>query len=115
MESSATSEPLITLRDATFGYNRTPVIRGVSLSVHRGEFIGLIGPNGAGKSTLFKGMLRLLAPLSGAVKHDPKIHKRIGYVPQRDQLDSIYPLTALDVARMGPIGVLPWYRFPGKV
>src|SRR5438045_267678 len=96
---ASTSAPLITLRDASFGYNRKPVIRNVSLSVQRGEFIGLIGPNGAGKSTLFKGMLRLLPPMHGDVIHSPEIIHRIGYVPQRDQLDAIYPLVAWDVVR----------------
>jgi len=114
MDASASSEPLITLRDATFGYNRQPVIQNVSLTVHRGEFIGLIGPNGAGKSTLFKGMLRLLPPMKGDVIHSPDIIQRLGYVPQRDQLDSIYPLVAWDVVRMGIVGSLPWYEWAGS-
>src|SRR5438552_19104567 len=102
---------LITLQDASFGYTRQPVIRHISLTVHRGEFIGLIGPNGAGKSTLFKGMLRLLPPMTGDVIHSPEIRQRIGYVPQRDQLDSIYPLVAWDVVRMVVEGALPSYQW----
>src|SRR5882762_1689640 len=100
MDATGTSPPLITLQDATFGYNRQPVVQNVSLEVHRGEFIGLIGPNGAGKSTLFKGMLRLLPPMSGQVIQSPEILQRIGYVPQREQLDAVYPLVAWDVVRM---------------
>src|SRR5438105_3522493 len=57
------SRPLITLRQASFGYGGEPVIREATLEVHRGEFIGLVGPNGAGKSTLFRGMLKLLRQL----------------------------------------------------
>ena len=112
--SETKSPPLISLRDAAFGYRGEPVIQNVSLDVMPGEFIGIIGSNGSGKSTLFKGMLRLIAPLKGEVFHDPLIYRRIGYVPQRDQLDAIYPLTAWDVVRMGPIGVLPWYRPSGN-
>jgi ABC-type Mn2+/Zn2+ transport system ATPase subunit len=108
------ADPLMTLRDATFGYNGIPVIRNVSLSVHRGEFIGLIGPNGAGKSTLFKGLLRLILPMSGEVIHSPEILYRIGYVPQREQLDAIYPLVSWDVVRMGIVGALPWYQWAGS-
>lgn len=104
---------LISLEQASFGYNGRVVIRDVTLDIARGDFIGLVGANGSGKSTLFKGMLKLISPLSGRVIHAPEIHRRIGYVPQRDQLDSIYPLTAFDVARMGAIGVLPWYQLPG--
>ncbi len=109
---SESPSTLITLRDAAFGYNGRPVIEQVSLNVHAGEFIGLIGPNGSGKSTLFKGILKLIKPLDGDVIHAPEIFKRIGYVPQRDQLDAIYPLSAFAVARMGAVGILPWYRLP---
>ncbi len=105
--------PLITLQNASFGYNRQPVIRNISMAVSHGEFIGLIGPNGAGKSTLFKGMLKLLPPLTGSVIHAPDILRRIGYVPQRDQLDAVYPLTAWDVVRMGIVGAEPWYCWKG--
>ena len=35
------------------GYKRRPVLREVSLTVHRGEAVGLLGPNGAGKTTCF--------------------------------------------------------------
>jgi ABC-type Mn2+/Zn2+ transport system ATPase subunit len=104
---------LISLDQAGFGYQGQAVIRDVTLEIVPGEFIGLVGANGSGKSTLFKGMLKLIPPLSGHVVHAPEILRRIGYVPQRDQLDGIYPLTAFDVARMGLVGVLPWFNFPG--
>ncbi|MBV9079636.1 MAG: metal ABC transporter ATP-binding protein [Elusimicrobia bacterium] len=108
------SNALISVKNAAFGYGGVVIIDHVSLDVCDGEFIGLIGPNGAGKSTLFKGLLRLIAPMSGTVDHSPRIHKKIGYVPQRDQLDAIYPLTAFDVAAMGPAAAAAWYRFPGS-
>jgi ABC-type Mn2+/Zn2+ transport system ATPase subunit len=109
------AEPLIDIEKAAFGYNGDPVIAEVSLHVEEGDFIGLIGPNGAGKSTLFRGMLGLLRPMRGMVRYAPGVRERIGYVPQRDTLEAIYPLTAADVTLMGCIGVLPWYRFPGAV
>jgi ABC-type Mn2+/Zn2+ transport system ATPase subunit len=106
------SQPLITVRDATFGYNQQPVLQNVSLTIDPGEFMGLIGPNGAGKSTLFKGLLKLLPPMSGEVLHAPEIHQRIGYVPQKDRLDSMYPFTASDIVRLGATSGLPWYAGP---
>ncbi len=105
---------MITVKNASFGYNGEPVIKNVSFEVQPGEFIGLIGPNGAGKSTLFKGLLRLVPTLAGSVTYSPTVAGRLGYVPQRDQLDAIYPLTAFDVARMGVGSALPWYRFPNR-
>lgn len=107
---------MISVDQAAFGYGRKAIIENVSLSVERGEFIGIIGPNGAGKSTLFRGLLGLLPPMAGKVSRDPEITRRIGYVPQRDRLDPIYPLTAWDVVRMGAMGRLPWYQpFKGQI
>lgn len=106
------AQPLISLTNAAFGYDGQPVIHRASFEVLEGEFIGLIGPNGSGKTTLFKGLLKLIPTLEGRVDHDPLIKRRIGYVPQRDQLDAIYPLSAFDVAQMGIVGILPWYRSP---
>jgi ABC-2 type transport system ATP-binding protein len=42
------------------------VLRGVSCTVHEGEFFGLLGPNGAGKTTLFKILATLVLPDSGS-------------------------------------------------
>jgi len=107
------SSALLELQDASFGYAH-PIIQGVSLVVERGDFIALIGPNGSGKTTLFKGMLGLLPPLSGGVVRSPSLQHRIGYVPQRDRLDEIYPLTAYDIVRMGAVARFPWYRIPSR-
>ena len=109
-----TETTIITVEHASFGYAKRPVVSNISLSIHSGEFIGLIGPNGAGKSTLFKGLLGLLPPLDGRVVQSPLLHHRIGYVPQHDTLDPLYPLTAKDVVHMGLVGPLPWYQRPGK-
>jgi ABC-type Mn2+/Zn2+ transport system ATPase subunit len=102
--------PLVRVRNAAFGYNSRAVLRDASFEVMEGEFIGLIGPNGAGKSTLFKGMLKLIPALAGGVWHDASLKRRIGFVPQRDVLDGIYPLSVFNVAQMGIVGIRPWYR-----
>jgi len=99
--TNAPREALITVTGGAFGYHGTAIVSGVNVALAPGEFTGLIGPNGAGKSTLFKGLLKLIAPLSGEVHHAPRLAGRIGYVPQRDTLDPIYPLTAADVVDMG--------------
>ncbi len=106
--------PLIRVEQASFGYNGSAIVENVTLDINAADFIGLVGPNGAGKSTLFKGLLGLIKPLRGNVWHAPRIKRRIGYVPQRDQLDAVYPLTAFDVACMGITGGLPWYRFSSE-
>ncbi len=78
-------------RHLTLAYGRTPVIRGLDLTVPEGRITALIGPNGSGKSTLLRGLARLMKPRSGGVflDGDPlsslssrKIAKRVGILPQ---------------------------------
>ncbi len=66
------------------------VIDQVSLNIQAGEIVTLIGPNGAGKSTLIRAILGLLKPSSGKIKTAPGL--RIGYMPQRLQMDRTIPL-----------------------
>ena len=63
-------------------------VRGLSLSVPRGEIFGFLGPNGAGKSTSIKMLLGLVHPTSGdsfvlgAASGDVEIRRRIGFLPE---------------------------------
>ncbi|MFN8543593.1 MAG: metal ABC transporter ATP-binding protein [Candidatus Binatia bacterium] len=93
---------MIALRDVSLGYEGRPVLSRVSFTVARGESIALLGPNGAGKTTLFRGMLGLIAPLGGRIEYgfDRAAHPP-GYVPQKEALDPIFPLTAFEVVLMG--------------
>jgi iron complex transport system ATP-binding protein len=67
------------------------ILRNVSLTVERGEIVGLLGPNGSGKSTLLRTILGILRPLKGVVYVDGRriaelsrkeIAEIIGYLPQ---------------------------------
>jgi branched-chain amino acid transport system ATP-binding protein len=58
------------LRDVHKRFGATPIIRGVSLDVRRGERHAIIGPNGAGKSTLFNLASGRFAPTSGSIRLD---------------------------------------------
>jgi lipopolysaccharide export system ATP-binding protein len=73
-------------------YAKRPVVRDVSLSVHRGEAVGLLGPNGAGKTTCFYMITGLIAPDYGTIFLDGNnitllpMYRRarlgVGYLPQ---------------------------------
>ena len=61
-------EKLIELSDITAGYDGKVVLRDVSLTVWKDDFLGIIGPNGGGKTTLLKVILGLLQPTSGNLR-----------------------------------------------
>jgi len=103
--SAEAPRPLLTLQQATIGYGHTPILAGLDLELSQGDFWGLVGPNGAGKSTLLKSLLGLLPLLSGRRATAPGL--RCGYVPQRSQLDPIFPISALQVVRLGGMGPDP--------
>jgi ABC-type Mn2+/Zn2+ transport system ATPase subunit len=93
---------LVELRDVSLGYGDAPVMTHVSFAIGRGEFAALVGPNGAGKTTLLRGMLRLMPLLAGRIDYGfDRSASPPGYVPQRDTLDPIFPLTAFEVVLMG--------------
>ena len=70
-----------------------------------GTLTGIVGPNGAGKSTLLRAILGLIPIDAGQISlcntsvNDPK--SRLGYVPQKQSVDWDFPVTVLDVVRMG--------------
>jgi ABC-type multidrug transport system fused ATPase/permease subunit len=81
----------ITLRSVSFCYPHTNknILRDISLSIKKGECIGIVGETGSGKSTLVDLLLGLLRPTTGSVLIDNKFpvnsyqwHAKIGYVPQ---------------------------------
>jgi ABC-type Mn2+/Zn2+ transport system ATPase subunit len=92
------------------GYGAAPALSDVSFALHAGERMGVLGPNGGGKTTLFRVLLGELAPLAGTLKAPA----RFGVVPQTERSRLDFPVSALDVALMGSISTLPWWRRPGR-
>lgn len=84
-------------------------IAGLSFAVQSGQRVGVLGPNGGGKTTLFNVLTGALRPRSGVV-----FAERCGLVPQTDRSRLDFPVSALDVAAMGALSQLPWWRRPGS-
>ena len=104
---SDSSNTLVRFTEATIGYNGSPVLERVNLEIRRGSFISLLGPNGAGKSTVMKTLVGILPVLNGSMEYpSSRRAPRFGYVPQRDSLDPVYPLTGFEVVLMGTYGDL---------
>ena len=109
------STPALALDDVSLGYEGRPILKGVTFKVEQGEFCALLGPNGAGKTTLLRGMLGLLPVLAGRIEYG--IDRRTnppGYVPQRESLDPIFPLTVLEVVLMGTFARLRPLQTAGR-
>lgn len=106
----------IEFKDVKLGYGRRSVIEHVNLTIQPGDFLGIVGPNGSGKTTILRALLGILSPLSGTITvTDPPGHQlRLGYVPQRDQIDQIMPFTVGDVVMMGRYARLGVWRRPGR-
>lgn len=99
------ADPLLSLHDLAVGYGRQVVLSKVSFTLSRGSFTGLLGANGSGKSTLIKTILGIIPPLGGTITlARANGAPRIGYTPQREALDSIYPLSSYEVVLMGAGG-----------
>src|SRR5436309_8809378 len=96
---------LIRLERAVIGY-RTPLLPPLDLAVRAGTTLGVLGPNGAGKSAMLKSLLGLLPLIDGRRVLPLGRSPRVGYVPQRDKLDSSWPLSVLDVVLMGRTSLL---------
>ena len=85
--------------ELALGHSHRTIIRNLSFEVGAGEILGIVGPNGCGKTTLLRTLLGLQTPITGHVEWQSGV--RVSYLPQRDRLDTIVPLTALEVVLMG--------------
>jgi ABC-type Mn2+/Zn2+ transport system ATPase subunit len=104
------NEPLIEATGLAAGYDGKPAISDVTFSLGAGERMALLGPNGGGKTTLLRALLGELAPLAGTLQ----VRSRCASVPQTERSQLDYPVSALDIATMGALSRLPWWRRPGR-
>jgi ABC-type Mn2+/Zn2+ transport system ATPase subunit len=101
---------LIEAKGLAAGYDGAVAISGVEFSLAGGETLALLGPNGGGKTTLLRALLGELPPLAGTLR----VAATCGTVPQTERSRLDYPVSALDVATMGTLPRLPWWRRPGR-
>jgi len=90
--------PLVSLSNAGLRRDGRWLVRGVDLSIRRGEVVTLIGPNGAGKSTTARLAIGVLRADEGSVHRAPGL--RIGYVPQKLSIDWTMPLSVRRLMRL---------------
>jgi ABC-2 type transport system ATP-binding protein len=84
-----TQEPVIVIDKLEKSYGKIQAVRGISMSVQRGEIFGFLGPNGAGKTTTIRCMLDVIRPSAGTIRllgidaqrDKLALHQHIGYIP----------------------------------
>ncbi|MFD6327752.1 metal ABC transporter ATP-binding protein [Streptomyces sp. NPDC058442] len=101
------TEPVISLRGVHAELGSRPVLRGIDLTVHRGEVVALLGANGSGKSTAVRSVIGQVPVVAGEVElfGTPRRRfrdwARVGYVPQRTTAASGVPATLTEVVSSG--------------
>ena len=110
----------LTVNDLSYSYTKdVPVLKGVSFTAEKGEFLSVLGPNGAGKSTLFRCLLGGIDGYSGSIELDGRevrglsrreMAARIAYIPQIHR--PTFGYSVLDTALMGLTRELSPFRSP---
>ena len=108
---------MIEFQNLCAGYDRTPVLSGISLRIEPGTFTVILGPNGCGKSTLLKSLVGLSDVYAGQILLEGRplsdfsgaeTAKRIAYLPQSRRVPDI------TVQRLVLHGRFPHLRYPRK-
>jgi zinc transport system ATP-binding protein len=82
--------PVLQVKDLAISIGKHTIIESLSFDVKAGEALAIIGPNGAGKTMLLKALLGFLK-YSGEIKWKHGV--KLGYVPQRMDIETDVPLT----------------------
>ena len=85
-QSARSGKIVIEAEDVCYAYDTQPIVENFSITIMRGDKLGLLGPNGVGKTTLLRLLLGELKPQKGTIKHGTRLE--IAYFDQqRAQLD----------------------------
>lgn len=85
------TDTLVRTKGLEVRHGATTALHGVDFHIDKGEIVTLVGPNGSGKSTLLRTIIGALQPTAGQLETAPGL--RIGYVPQKLQIDATLPMT----------------------
>lgn len=116
---AAANEEAVVVRGLVVCYDKHVALDGATVTVCKGEALGIVGPNGSGKSTLLKSIAGLLQPTAGDVCVFGKSPRAlpagsIAYVPQIEDVDWSFPASVWDVVAMGRFPRLGLFKRFGK-
>lgn len=103
--------PIVRLSNINVVRRERITLEDINLTINRGDFMAVTGPNGGGKTTMLRVILRLMKPTTGSVQYlspDGLQVKdlRIGYLPQKNTIDSRFPITVHDLIESGLMGLV---------
>jgi ABC-type Mn2+/Zn2+ transport system ATPase subunit len=103
---------LLEFDNAVLGYGGRAILPPIAFKIYQSDFVGVVGPNGAGKTTFLRAVLGLLKPLSGRIVRKGRL--RFGYVPQKESINEMYPVSARDIVMMSRFPMSGSILPPGK-
>ena len=95
-DGADSTESVLSVENLSVQFDRIAILRDLSFAVGRGSSVAIIGPNGSGKTVLLRALI-------GAIPHEGTVRwaegTRIGYVPQKLDIERDAPITAGDLLR----------------
>ena len=100
-------EVIVRTAGLRLGYGRRVVLEHVDFRMRSGEFWFFLGPNGEGKTTLLRALLGMIRPQAGELWVHPELgqRQRIGFVPQRCDINPTLPTTVREFVLLGLVGI----------
>lgn len=104
---SQNDSPLLSLRNICFSRENRLILDNINCTINYGDFVAITGPNGGGKTTLLRIILKLVEPTRGILTYydtagkASNSHTLFGYLPQKNTIDSHFPITVREVIASG--------------
>jgi ABC-type Mn2+/Zn2+ transport system ATPase subunit len=100
-------EVIVKTAELRLGYGQRTVLEQVNVEIRSGEFWFFLGPNGEGKTSLLRAILGVIHPQAGQLWVHPELghRERIGFVPQRCDINPTLPTTVQEFVLLGLVGI----------
>ena len=99
---------IIAIENVWLSYTDKNILEDINLDIYQGDFLLITGPNGGGKTSLLRTILRLQSPTMGRISFfrqgEPVSSLDMGYLPQKNSIDSRFPITVEEVVASGLMG-----------
>ena len=92
----------ISCKKLSVGYGSNVLVKNLSFSVNKGDYLYILGDNGSGKTTLMQTLLHLIKPISGTITTgDGLLSDEIGYLPQQTEAQKDFPASVREIVLSG--------------